>query len=200
MLSDLYPAAPLAFGPGFLERPTCQDRVHWEGQCSHYSYNEIIMNGAPRPHHRNIYCIIYSASPLIQGERTHINFQPCSSPLHSSSCLLLKAEALACLHSFIFAFLWELSIHWGLEALTRSGLKLRMCCTVLFFLICLFFRGGLLVFCAFAVVSFQKLEQLKLTKGLQAGENWDLLDAFSVFICMLYSWNRTENWNINGAA
>lgn len=97
---------PLASGPWFLERPTCQRRAHREGQHSHYSYNEIIMNAAPRPHHRNIYCIIYSASPLVQGERTHINFQARSSPPHSSSCLLLKAEvharSLSFFHSFFF--------------------------------------------------------------------------------------------------
>lgn len=74
-------------------------RAHRENQSSHYSYNEIIMNGAQRPHHKNIYCIIYSASPLVQGERTHINLQPCCSPPHSGSCLPLKAEAHSCLHS-----------------------------------------------------------------------------------------------------
>lgn len=107
-MSDLYlvckcsTGPPLASEPWFLERPTCQRRAHQEGQHSHYSYNEIIMNAALRPHHRNIYCIIYSASPLVQGERTHINFQPCSSPPHSSSCLLLKAEVLARLLSLSF--------------------------------------------------------------------------------------------------
>lgn len=59
------------------------------------------MNGAVRLHHRNIYCIIYSASPLDQGESTHINFQPRSSLPHSGSCLRLKAEAPTRLLSFI---------------------------------------------------------------------------------------------------
>lgn len=158
---------PLASGPWFHKRPTCQCRVHQEGRRSHYSYNEIIMNGAPRPHHRNIYCIIYSASPLVQGERTHINFQARSSPPHSSSCLLLKAEVPARsrsrFHSFFFfrsvSLLFFLprcgtgSIHRGPEALTQSGLPavdalrlpsslffyLLSCFSVCFFLFCCFF-------------------------------------------------------------
>lgn len=125
------------------------------------------MNGAPRPHHRNIYCIIYSASPLVQGERTHINFQPHSSPPHSSSCLLLKAEvparSLPFFHSFFFFFrsfslLFFLprcgtgSIHRGPEALTQSGLPAvddlhsplslffyLLTCFSVFFLFCYFF-------------------------------------------------------------
>lgn len=48
------------------------------------------MTGALRPHHRNIYCIIYSASPLVQGERTHINLQ--ARPLGSSLRLLFARE------------------------------------------------------------------------------------------------------------
>lgn len=70
-----------------------------EDQSSHYSYNEIIMNGAQRPHHKNIYCIIYSAGPLVQGERTHKNLQPCCSPPHSASC-----SKQSCTPSFSLSF------------------------------------------------------------------------------------------------
>lgn len=95
-----------------LQRPTCYGRVHREGQSSHYSYNEIIMNGVQRPHHKNIYCIIYSVSPLVQGERTHINLQPCFSPPHSSCCLLLKAEAHSgSVSSFHSVFFFVLSLY-----------------------------------------------------------------------------------------
>lgn len=81
-------AAAAWLGSRFQEGATWQRRVHGAGRRSHYSYNEIIMTGALRPHHRNIYCIIYSASPLVQGERTHINLQARRSAPHSSCCLL----------------------------------------------------------------------------------------------------------------
>lgn len=153
------------------------------------------MNGAPRPHHRNIYCIIYSASPLVQGERTHINFQPHSSPPHSSSCLLLKAEvparSLPFFHSFFFFFrsfslLFFLprcgtgSIHRGPEALTQSGLPavddLHSPLSLFFYLLTCFS-----VFFSVLLFLFIQLEQLNFTKGLQTRTNWDLWDAFSVF-------------------
>lgn len=91
-------------GPSLQERPTCQRRVHQRGRRSHYSSDEIIMTGAPRPHHRNIYCIIYSSGPLVQGERTHINFQAGPSLL-TRSCLLLKAEVPARFLSSFFSLL-----------------------------------------------------------------------------------------------
>jgi len=80
------------------------------------------MNAAPRPHHRNISCIIYSAGPLVQGERTHINFQPRSSPPHSCSCLLLKAEALARSLSFFLSFFPSLFFlpRWGAGSILRG--------------------------------------------------------------------------------
>lgn len=81
-------AAAARLGSRFQGGATWQRRVHGAGRRSHYSYNEIIMTGALRPHHRNIYCIIYSASPLVQGERTHINSQARRSPPHSGCCLL----------------------------------------------------------------------------------------------------------------
>lgn len=56
------------------------------------------MTGALRPHHRNNYCIIYSVSPLVQGERTHINLQARHSAPHSGCCLL--GSRLSSLHSF----------------------------------------------------------------------------------------------------
>lgn len=83
-------AAAARLGSRFHEGATWQRRVHGAGRRSHYSYNEIIMTGALRPHHRNIYCIIYSASPLVQGERTHINLQ--ARPLGSSLRLLFARE------------------------------------------------------------------------------------------------------------
>lgn len=52
------------------------------GRRSHYSYNEIIMTAAQRPHHRNIYCIIYSAVPWFRGENTY-KLRLLSSPPHS---------------------------------------------------------------------------------------------------------------------
>lgn len=113
-------------GPGFWRGLPAKSGSTREDQRSHYSYNEIIMNGAQRPHHKNIYCIIYSASPLVQGERTHINFQPRSSPPHSGSCLLLKAEAHVFFHSFSFvAFFSPLDVAqrasiWAFES-THSG-------------------------------------------------------------------------------
>lgn len=58
------------------------------------------MNGAPRPHHRNIYCIIYPANPLVQGERTHINFQSHSSPPSCSKQRLLLVRSF--FHSYFF--------------------------------------------------------------------------------------------------
>lgn len=158
--------APHASGSWFLERPTCLCTVHWEGQCSHYSYNEIIMNGAPRPHHRNIYCIIYSASPLVQGERTHINFQSHSSPPHSGSCLLLKAQAPARLlfHSFVlflcFIFWDGQREHplgpWGLNTACSASCE----CSgphLYFFIHSLLF---LPIFFLFVVSFFIQLEQL----------------------------------------
>lgn len=76
------------------------------------------MTGAPRPHHRNIYCIIYSSGPLVQGERTHINFQAGPSLL-TRSCLLLKAEVpLAFSPSFFPPFVVFFSVHQGPEAST----------------------------------------------------------------------------------
>lgn len=81
-------AAAARLGSRFQEGATWQRRVHGAGRRSHYSYNEIIMTGALRPHHRNIYCIIYSVSPLVQGERTHINLQARRSAPHSGCCLL----------------------------------------------------------------------------------------------------------------
>lgn len=83
-------AAAARLGSRFQEGATWQRWVHGAGRRSHYSYNEIIMTGALRPHHRNIYCIIYSASPLVQGERTHINLQ--ARPLGSSLRLLFARE------------------------------------------------------------------------------------------------------------
>lgn len=81
-------AAAAWLGSRFQEGATWQQRVHGAGRRSHYSYNEIIMTGALRPHHRNIYCIIYSVSPLVQGERTHINLQARRSAPHFGCCLL----------------------------------------------------------------------------------------------------------------
>lgn len=66
--NQVQPPAP---GPGLQERRTCQRQVHQQGRRSHYSCDEIIMTGAPRPHHRNICCIIYLSGPLVQGENTY---------------------------------------------------------------------------------------------------------------------------------
>lgn len=183
----------LASGPWFLERPTCQHREHREGRRSHYSYNEIIMNGAPRPHHSNIYCIIYSASPLVQGERTHINFQPRSSPPHSSSCLLLKAGVPALslsffrsLFSFYFilflccCFFLLLQCHAGIiprspEALTQSGLP---AVDALHLPSYLFFLFAVSCFSFFCCCSFF---HSILTMDFKQEKNWDLWEAASIF-------------------
>lgn len=182
---------PLASGPWFLQRPTCQRRVHREGRRSHYSYNEIIMNGAPRPHHRNIYCIIYSAGPLVQGERTHINFQPRSSPPHSSSCLLLKAEvplarSLALFLSFLLFFSFFLlccfffrdaarGASTGAPRPSRSGLPAvdapHLPSSLFFYLLSCFS----LFFCCFFSYSWSNSF---FTKGLQTRTNWDLWDLW----------------------
>lgn len=137
-----------------------------EGRRSHYSYNEIIMNGAPRPHHRNIYCIIYSASPLVQGERTHINFQPRSSPPHSSSCLLLKAEvparSLSFFHSFFFSFFFFVvfssemrhrehpSGPWGLNTVRPASCGRSTLALIFIFLFALVFLCFFLFCCFFS--------------------------------------------------
>lgn len=145
---------PHASEPWFLERPTCLRRAHQEGQHSHYSYNEIIMNATPRPHHRNIYCIIYSASPLVQGERTH---KLPASLLSSSLKLLFAAQSrgarsLALLLSFFVLLFFFLVFYlqrwmdypsrpWGLNTVRPASCGRSAPSSLFFicFLLCFFF-------------------------------------------------------------
>lgn len=62
------------------------------------------MNGAPRPHHRNIYCIIYSAGPQVQGERTHINFLAPLLLTQAPVCCSKQRRPLALLLLFFRSF------------------------------------------------------------------------------------------------
>lgn len=84
------------------------------------------MTGAPRPHHRNIYCIINSAGPLVQGGE-HINFHTRPSLL-TRSCLLLKAAApsrfLSLCFSFFCCFFQRPSGPRGLDTSSRPHLYL----------------------------------------------------------------------------
>lgn len=84
-------------GPGSASRPGFSEASG--GRRSHYSYNEIIMTAAQRPHHRNIYCIIYSAVPWFRGENTY-KLRLLSSPPHSLPfAAQSRARSLSSFHS-----------------------------------------------------------------------------------------------------
>lgn len=112
---------------------------------------------------------LFSQSPGSGGENT---YKLPALLLSSSLKLLFAAQSrgsrLLAL-SFILTFMWELSIHWGLKALTWSDLP---AVNVLHCLLCVFF------------FLLKKLELLELYKGLQRRDNCDLQDAFPVFICI----------------
>lgn len=120
------------------------------------------MTGAQRPHHRNIYCIIYSASPLVQGERTHINFQPRSSPPHSRSCLL------------------------------RCSLARSLSFIPFFILCCFFFRDAAQGASTGALRPFQSSLAAEDAPFLPSSLFFHLISCFSAFLVLLFLLTQLE--------
>lgn len=106
-------------------------RARQPGRRSHYRSDEIIMTGAPRPHHRNIYCIIYSSGPLVQGRTYKLQtLRLCSlAPV----CRSKQRRPRAFYPSFFLLLLFFSSVHRGPEAPTPTAALIFIYFIFLFF-------------------------------------------------------------------